>query len=630
MNPNPLFYLKKYWHFEQFRPLQEEIINTLLQGEDVVAILPTGGGKSLCYQLPALMMEGTALVVSPLIALMYDQVQNLNKKGIPAAALHSGLSKSETLHTEAALSHGEYKILYLSPERLHSEDFIELAQSVKWSFLVVDEAHCISEWGHDFRPLYRKIATFKEKIFFKNTIALTASATAAVQEDIVQQLQLKSAKTFIQSTFRSNLKYIVQHANYKPNAILEQMEAVSQIIYCPTRKATEQTAFMLNQQQKKAVAFHAGLPSHQKMEIQKYWIQAHDVTMTATNAFGMGIDKPDVRKVMHLSPPFSLEAYYQEAGRAGRDGKHSSAILFYNEGDILQLKADVEQRFPSREWIKKSYEAVCNYLQIGIGEGMEQLYFVGVQVISKRFEIPIFTLLNSIKILEQNQYWIWQNDDKSWHKAKFEVERNEIETLQNYFPALHHFAIQLLRMYGDILHYETKIDLSQIASFTQLSFEQVQQKLNQLHQQKIINYKPAQSGSSLFFLENRININHLILDEKRIAFLKQRHSERIQAMINYIEDASTCRNILIGKYFGETQINPCGNCDNCNKKQQSQNTQSLQENIFDFIKNKKEMPISDLYQHFKTIDPALLGQILQKGTEAGMIKIQGMNIIFAL
>ncbi len=630
MNPNPLFYLKKYWHFEQFRPLQEEIINSLLQGEDVMAILPTGGGKSLCYQLPAVMMKGTALVVSPLIALMYDQVQSLNKKGIPAAALHSGLSKSETLQIATALCQGEYKILYLSPERLHNEDFIELAQTIKWSILIVDEAHCISEWGHDFRPLYRKIATFKEKISFKNTIALTASATIAVQEDIVQQLQLKAVKTFIQSTFRSNLIYQVQHANYKPNAILEQMEAVSQIIYCPTRKATEQTAFMLNQQEKKAVAFHAGLPAHQKMEIQKYWIQAHDVTMAATNAFGMGIDKPDVRKVMHLSPPYSLEAYYQEAGRAGRDGKTSSAILFYNEGDILQLKADVEQRFPSQEWIKKSYEAVCNYLQIGIGEGMEHLFFLDVQAIARRFEMPLFTLLNSIKILEQNQYWIWQNDDKSWHKAKFEVERSEIEELQNYFPDLYHFAIQLLRMYGDILHYETKIDLKQIASFTQLSFEQVQQKLNQLHQHEIINYKPAQRGSSLFFLENRMQIKYLILDEKRMAFLKQRHSERIQAMINFLKDESTCRNILIGKYFGENSINPCGNCDNCNKNQQSQDTQTLQEKIFDFIQTNKKIPISDLYLQFKTIDPALLSKILQKGTEEGMIKIQGMNIIFAL
>lgn len=630
MTSNPLFYLKKYWHFEQFRPLQEEIINDILHGEDVLAILPTGGGKSLCYQLPALMMEGTALVVSPLIALMYDQVQSLNKKEIPAAALHSGLSKSESLHIESALFQGEYKILFLSPERLQNESFIELAQSVKWSALVVDEAHCISEWGHDFRPLYRKIAVFKEKICFNNTIALTASATTQVQNDIVQQLQLKDAKVFTQSTFRGNLKYMVQHANYKPNAILEEMEAVSQIIYCPTRKATDQTAFLLNQHQKKAVAFHAGLPPHQKIEIQKYWIQAQDVTMAATNAFGMGIDKPNVRKVLHLSPPYSLEAYYQEAGRAGRDGKPSAAILFYNEGDILKLNADVEQRFPCREWIKKSYEAVCNSLQVGIGDGMEQLYFVDVQVIAKRFEIPLYTLLNSIKILEQNQYWIWQNDDKSWHKAKFEVERNEIEALQNYFPALHHLAIQLLRLYGDILHYETKIDLSQIASFTQLSFEQVQHKLNQLHLQGIINYKPAQRGSSLFFLENRINVAYLDLDENRIAFLKQRHSERIQAIINYIKDESTCRNILIGKYFGENPINPCGNCDNCHKKQQSQNTKSLQENIFDYIKNKKGIPISYLYQHFKTIDPPLLGQILQKGIEEGILKIQGMNIIFAL
>lgn len=620
--------LEKYWNYASFRPGQEEIVRAVLNQKDVLAVLPTGGGKSLCYQLPALAVQGTALVVSPLIALMNDQVYALRHRKIPAAMLHSGMNSTETEEVLDALYRGELKLLYISPERLQQQAFQISLQEVDWSFLVVDEAHCISEWGHDFRPLYRKISSAKELAHFKNTIALTASATPATQNDICSQLRLNAPLKYIQSIYRRNISYEVRKPEHKLSAVLEIAAPETQIIYCPTRRMTEEISTYLRQNHKDAVAFHAGLPSAHKKQIQENWTQSSSQIMAATNAFGMGIDKPNVRKVIHFTAPFSLEAYYQEAGRAGRDGLPATAVLLVQDKDQERLWEQFEQKFPAFDFIKNVYDAVCRFLQIGHGEGFEQLYYLDLQKFVQSFKLPMIETLSAIKLLEQNGYWHWEHDNSCKDNVRFTCNRSQLEDLADYHPELSELAQNLLRIYGGIFHFDTRIDIAQIASFSSTTYEKIKEKLFGLHRAGIINYTPAQRGSSLFFLEQRIPLHSLQLDRKHLAFLKQRAKAQTLAMTAFMDNESECRSTVIARYFGEKNNQTCKICDICRRKEQVKHF-GIKE-LVHFLKNKKEIDLADLVENFKKQchrDDLL--QMLHKLSIEGLVQIQGSNVIFA-
>lgn len=620
--------LQKYWNYSSFRPGQKEIVQAVLEGKDVFAVLPTGGGKSICYQLPALLSTGTALVISPLIALMNDQVNSLLQKQIPAAMLHSGMNATESEDVLAALYNAELKLLYISPERLQQQAFQNVLQDVHWSFLVVDEAHCISEWGHDFRPLYRKIASIKERAHFKNTIAVTASATPETQNDICIQLQLENPFKYIQSVYRRNIAYEVLRPEHKKSAVLELANPESQIVYCPTRRLTEELSMYLRQNQQDAVAFHAGLQAAHKRQIQDNWTRSTTQIMTATNAFGMGIDKPDVRRVIHFTAPYSLEAYYQEAGRAGRDGLAASAVLLVQDSDQERLWEQYEKKFPPIDFIKKIYDTVCRFLQIGIGEGFEQLFFLDLEKLIQAFTLPLTETLSAIKLLEQNGFWQWEHDNSRKDNVRFSCSRTQLDDLAIYHPDLSELAQNLLRIYGGIFHFDTRVDIAQIASFSSSTYEQTKEKLFALHRAGIIRYTPAQRGSSLFFLEQRISLQELRLNRKHIDFLKERAKAQTKAMTAYMDNQTECRSIVIARYFGEQKTEPCQICDVCRQRKQSKQFGPRQ--LLDFLKSKQEIDLSELIQVYQKHCPRneILNMLHQLRME-GLVQIQGSNVIFA-
>ncbi|MBX9449173.1 MAG: RecQ family ATP-dependent DNA helicase [Taibaiella sp.] len=622
--------LKEYWGFDTFRSPQEQVIDAVLEGKDVLTILPTGGGKSLCYQLPSVILPGTALVISPLIALMNDQVQSLVGRNIRAAAIHSGMTRSEVQEIYDALLHDNIKLLYVSPERLVSEEFLQIATQIEWSVLVIDEAHCISEWGHDFRPLYRNIHMLYDLLSFRSKIALTASATARVREDICRQLAFADPSIFRQSIYRANISYSVSTSEHKFSDILSVTRQESEIIYCPTRIKTEEIAAFFNQHQKEAVAFHAGLPHHWKKEIQKKWTHSDKLIMAATNAFGMGIDKPNVRKVIHFAPPYSLESYYQEAGRAGRDGQPAAAHLFYNPRDLEQLESDTERRFPAFDLIRESYEAICNSLKIGVGTGIETLYFPDPVQVARNFGIPLLPLLHAIKIIEQNGYWSWQHDDHMHHSARFLVQRQDLEALKDYHPQQFEFAIQLLRMYGGIMHFETRIHIADIASFVHTTYEEIVHLLQWLDRQGVISYKPAQSGSSLYFLENRVPAGLFHIDRQHLQFLKERHKDKVKAMIAYIQNDQTCRSIQLGRYFGENNLEPCHQCDVCiGSSVGPTDSIEIYNQLMKMKQKQSSVSLMELWNQLPQFEKKQISRQLQKMSEEGLVQIQGTNIIFA-
>lgn len=621
--------LKKYWGFDAFRNVQEPIIDAVLNAESVLAVLPTGGGKSLCYQLPAVALEGTALVISPLIALMNDQVANLNKRNIPAIAIHSGYNKAEITQILQNAVDGKYKLIYVSPERLRNETFLDYATDISWSFMAVDEAHCISQWGHDFRPLYRDITDLFETLTYLSVIALTASATSRVKEDILEQLYIPHGAIFQESVIRDNLFYEVRNVAHKSQPLLELTTSQTEIIYCPTRKTTEEIAIFLNQHQLEAMSFHAGMTHHDKTTAQNAWMESDRMTICATSAFGMGIDKPNVRKVIHHTLPQSLEAYYQEAGRAGRDGLNAQAILLFTDKDINDLELSVEYKYPDFGFIQKVYNAVMNHLQIPLEQGADQLYFINPILVAQQSRLPILPVLSAIKILEQNKYWVWQMDDQSFHHARFIVKRNELSELRITHPALHELAIALLRMYGEIMHFQTKIDLTAIAQFTHSNFETVMQHLHLLHQASIIQYKPAQRGSSLFLLEDRISNHFFRIDKKKFEFLKKIYLDQVAAMIAYVNDENTCRNVLLANYFGETEAVRCMHCDNCHNNNPTQNGLLLHEQILDLVKVKQQIQLQEIMSIFTERKQDDIVQALQLLAREEMIIIQGTNITFA-
>lgn len=558
--------LKQYWGYDKFRPLQEEIIQSVLQGKDTLALLPTGGGKSICFQVPALALDGLCLVVSPLIALMNDQVQNLQKKGIKAAAIHSGLSLRDTDTLLDNCVYGSYKFLYVSPERLTNEMFRARLAKMKVSLLAVDEAHCISQWGYDFRPPYLKIAEVRALLPNVPLIALTATATLPVVKDIQEKLHFKSGTVFQKSFVRSNLSYVVRKSADKHKTMLEILHKVpgTSVVYVRNRRKTKEAASFLQKHGISADYYHAGLTAPERNSKQDAWIKNKIRVICCTNAFGMGIDKPDVRTVIHLDPCESLEAYFQEAGRAGRDEKKSFAVLLYDAADVLNLQAQIEKGYPSVETVREVYEKLCIYFRIAMHHGTELgplIFDIGTFCDAYRFS-P-YAVLQALQILVQHEVLLMSEDFRGSTKVKMIAAKETLFHFQQQNKNLEPLIKYILRTAEGVFEDDVSIDELGIAARLKISIEELALQLQTLQRLQILRHTPRKELPTIFFQQNRIPANELRLNSEWIQQRKQNFEDKLTAVKQYINNSSICRTRQLVRYFEETIATDCGVCDVC-------------------------------------------------------------------
>lgn len=622
--------LRQYWGHEAFRPLQEEIISSVLSKKDTLAILPTGGGKSVCYQVPGLMLEGCCLVISPLIALMDDQVNQLLKRSIPAAAIVSGMTFDETMSVIDSCASGEIKFLYVSPERLQSKRFIEHLTSLKISLIAVDEAHCISQWGYDFRPSYLKIASIREWIPRVPMIAVTASATNSVKKDIMEKLQMKESASFMTSFARPNLSYHVEQCDDKINRIITITEKISGsgIVYCKTRKKTKELSDALKQRGVESDFYHAGLDQETRKKKQKWWIEGNIRIIVCTNAFGMGIDKADVRLVVHADVPDCIESYYQEAGRAGRDGETAHAILLYRKQELEELRALPDIKFPSIATIRKVYHALANYLQLPAGEGIGRYFDFDLDDFIQKFKIDMNEVIYSLQALKQEQIISYLEHVYMPSRVEFISGREGIEEFEYTYPELEPIIKALLRNYSGILDHSVRIRESNLAWILKRDQQTIYEQLELLNKANIIRYLPKKELPQLCYLQDRIRTEELNIDYKNYLQRKNAYIERIEKMIGYIS-TSTCRSVYIGQYFGDERMNSCGVCDLCSAK----NNGKLEVDEFDNIQKELLTLLSfspctrDELLNKTGVDEFFLKEVLNMMKEEQLIKIDELGRI---
>ena len=600
--------LKKYWGHENFRPLQKEIIGEVLKGNDVLALLPTGGGKSICFQLPALMLDGICLVVSPLIALMKDQIEALTSKGIPALYIHSAMSYSEVNTTLQNAINGNFKFLYLSPERLETSLFKSYLNALKPSLIAVDEAHCISQWGYDFRPSYTNISSLREEFPKVPIIALTASATLEVQQDICKQLSFhKNHAVFQQSFSRPNLSYeAIGNAN-KINKLLEWLkkEKGSALVYCKSRKLTQQIADQLKLQKINADYYHAGLSNTERQKKQESWINDQTQVMVCTNAFGMGIDKSNVRLVVHFNCPESLENYYQEAGRAGRDGQFAKAVLLYDQSDLNDLNALVDLKYPQPEKIKKLYQGLMNHFQVPAGIGEGKLFDFDTMAFAKHFSFNTLEVTYGIQALSQDGLLYYSESVFKPSTVVFTTDKKSLFDFIHVHPEMEDIINTLLRTYGGIFDYQSAISESKLSKSTGIPFTEIKQQLQTLHQQRVIDYKEQSEKPTVLLLKNRMYADDFAFDFAALRERKKKFKERLETMIQYLQQTALCRSVFIGRHFNDLDISPCGICDNCTSQKNTgaHNVpfKSTTEQVLHLLKNKpytydemeKELQVND-------------------------------------
>lgn len=616
--------LEKYWGHTAFRPLQREIMESVLSDEDVFAMLPTGGGKSLCYQIPALARDGFCLVVSPLIALMQDQVLHLQERNIAAACIHSGMGWEQVQDVLYAAEKGTYKLLYVSPERLLSEGFWDYAAHFHLNLIAVDEAHCISQWGHDFRPAYLHIREVRKHFPETAVLALTATATEKVQQDIVRQLDLRNPSLFRQSVSRENLSYHVRFTENKPEDIarLFQSQQGSGILYCRSRKKCMEAAVWLRQKGLDVSVYHAGLSKETRARAQDAWTQSHHRVMSATTAFGMGIDKPDVRVVAHLDVPFTLEEYYQEAGRAGRDGQRSFGVLCYNQTDLSRLRESADIHYPTADLIKQIYRFAGDFLQIPVGSGQEEMFPFDVMRFIQNFKLETRKTISAIKLLEREGVWIWNEHTQGRSVVRLIADNGTLRHLEREQPGLSAIVTGLLRLHGGIFHYPVPLKLWDTSRLLRLPSEDLLTGLRRLQALGIIEFQAALSGGTLYWLRPRVLPQHLFLDRKRIKVLREAHEERIRHMITFLETEDTCRNILLGRYFGERQAEDCGRCDVCLRKAKKKpEVKKTGRQILEMLKANRQITVQSLPSHFPDMERDWIIELLRRLDDEGICRI---------
>lgn len=597
--------LQKYWGYPSFRPLQEDIINAVLQGYDTLALMPTGGGKSICFQVPALVQDGICIVISPLIALMKDQVFNLQKRNIKATAIFSGMSRTEIDKTLDNCVYGDYKFLYISPERLQTELFTVRLRKMNVNLIAIDESHCISQWGYDFRPAYLKIASIRNIVPDVPLLALTATATPRVKQDIQDKLEFKAAKVFTKSFTRKNLSYSVFHEDDKLKKMLHVLNRVqgSGIVYVRNRKKTKTIAQYLQKQDIRADFYHAGLPPKSRSQKQENWINNKIRIMVCTNAFGMGIDKSDVRIVVHVDVPESLEAYYQEAGRGGRDLKRSFAVLLYHQTDIVALKEGLTKGFPELKIIKQTYQSLCNYLKIAVGAGEGQTFDFDIRNFCQTYNLRPIQAFSSLKILEEDGYVILNDAIYMPSRLMIIINKTELYKIEVANRRLEPYIKMLLRMYGGLFDNFVKIDEKRMAQQLKVPVEYVKNALGVMEKYKIINYQPQKNEPSLTCARARVALDSLKLNQTLHNFRREVREKNIQAVTDYAQKANKCRSQQLVSYFGELDSEPCGSCDVCIARKKQDKQENSFASLSQQVQNQlaiKEMSIPQLTQQLST------------------------------
>jgi ATP-dependent DNA helicase RecQ len=595
--------LSRYWGYSSFRSIQEDIIQSVWEKKDTLGLMPTGGGKSLTFQVPVLAMKGICLIVTPLIALMKDQVDNLRERGIKAAAVYSGMSRDEIITTLENCIFGDYKFLYVSPERLSSDIFLAKLQEMNVCLLVVDESHCISQWGYDFRPSYLNIADIRAVLKDVPVLALTATATKDVVEDIQDKLNFKEKNVFRTGFSRSNLSYVVRESENKIDELIKILNSVpgTSIVYVRSRKSTKEIADWLKKNGISADFFHAGLTHSEKILKQNNWKSGDCRVIVSTNAFGMGIDKPDVRTVVHLDLPNSPEEYFQEAGRAGRDGKTSYSIILFTKADFTKLKKRISDSFPNKDFIKRVYEALGNYFQIAVGSGFSKVFDFDLFDFCKNFKLPQIQTHNALKILELAGYLEYTEEIDARSRLRFVIYRDELYSIRfnNDVDSLIH---TILRNYTGVFTDDVYIDESMLATRIGKTRQEVYDMLVTLSKLRHINYIPSKKTPFIIFKSAReenhfVSIPVTVYEER-----KKRFEHRIFSMIDYVERQNVCRSRMLLIYFGETDAKDCGCCDVCLKKNETGLTQyeynRIEEKLIDLFKTNESFRIHELVEHF--------------------------------
>ena len=623
--------LHKYWGYSDFRPGQEAIIRSVMEGRDTLALMPTGGGKSLTYQVPTLAREGLCVVVTPLIALMKDQVDRLKRMGVNAVAIHSGLSYTQIDIALDNCVYGDVKFLYVAPERLATETFRLRIQRMKVSLLAVDEAHCISQWGYDFRPSYLRIAEIRKMLPETPILALTASATKMVAEDIMKNLNFSSLNILRSSFARPNLSYAVRHTDDKTEQLLRVIRNVegSGVVYMQSREGCEKLAEELQKQNISASYYHAGLPHAERSLRQEEWTSGKVRIMVATNAFGMGIDKADVRFVVHYTMCDSLESDYQEAGRAGRDGRRSYALLLVSSNDDTKIVKRFDAEFPPLEEIKSIYEKICDYIQVAIGDGYQASFLFNIHDFCRREHLYIGKVRAALKLLEQNGYMTLTEEMDNPARIHFCVSRDELYRIRVGRNELDHIIRCILRLYDGVFTEFRPINEQVIASTSGYTIERVKELLKRMWQIRIIRYIPSNSSPILFLNEERLPTKDLYISPDTYLHRKRLMSERFENMRAYASAQSECRSVMLQRYFGDDEATDCGVCDVClqNRRRERNGSEQLSISIMELLR-RGEMDVRELCREIK-VDPERVALAVDKLKEEGKISasISGKLII---
>ena len=587
--------LKKYWGYDKFRGIQRDIIESIGSGKDTLGLMPTGGGKSITFQVPALSREGLCLVVTPLIALMKDQVHNLRQRGIKATAVYSGLSHEEIIVALENCIFGNYKFLYVSPERLATDIFQTKVRRMPVSFLTVDEAHCISQWGYDFRPSYTKIAEIRKILPDIPVLALTATATPEVVKDIQRQLAFREENVFRMSFERKNLAYVVRHTEDKMGMLCHILDSVegSAIVYTRSRRNTKEAAEQLQAKGFTATFYHAGLNDAEKDLRQREWQTGKTRVMVATNAFGMGIDKPDVRIVVHLDIPDSIESYFQEAGRAGRDGQQAYAVLLYQKYDRTRLMKRIPETFPDKDDIRKVYEHVCYYCQMAMGDGYQVTREFNLEEFCRNFKhFPVQTN-SALHLLERAGYIEYTEEQENASRLHFLLRRDELYRIHELCEEQEQLIQWILRSYGGLFSDYVFIDERRLATLSGIPDERVYQHLLALTRARILHYIPRKRTPYVTFTQKRVETDRITLPPEVYDDRKKGFKERIEAMLHYAEEMDFCRSKVLLHYFGEEDSPECGQCDVCRRRQPAP-TPDIETLILEKLKDGKKHAVGEM------------------------------------
>ena len=617
--------LKQYWGYDRFRGIQEDIIDSISKNKDTLGLMPTGGGKSITFQVPALAKEGMCLVITPLIALMKDQVQNLKKRGIKALAIYSGMSRQDIIITLENCIFGNYKFLYISPERLDTEIFRTKLRKMHISMITVDESHCISQWGYDFRPAYLKIAEIRELLPGVPVLALTATATPEVVKDIQARLHFRHKNEFRMSFERNNLAYIVRKTENKTAELLHILRSMpgSAIVYVRNRRRTKEITELLNNEHITADFYHAGLDDATKDIRQHRWQSGESRVMVATNAFGMGIDKPDVRIVIHMDLPDSIEAYFQEAGRAGRDGQKAYAVILYAKSDKTTLHKRIPDTFPEKEYIRDVYEHLQYYYQMAMGDGLDCVREFNIEDFCRKFKYFPVPVDSALRILTQAGYLEYTAEQDSTSRILFTIRRDELYRLREMGEDMDRLIQAVLRSYTGVFTDYTYINEDSLAIRTGLTRRQIYEMLVHLAKLRIVSYIPHKKTPYIIYTRERVEAQRIHISPEVYEHRKARYETRINAMLDYVTNDTVCRSRMLLDYFGERNEHNCGQCDTCislrskSKASEQPDRETLCAKVCEILSRESLTPAGLLKQ--LPMDKELLTEILHRLSDEGKI-----------